>query len=317
MDRRKFLISSAIAAAGSLVLPPKLVKGFNKSLSGSNMIEPSSRPNLNRWKDDEINVAWIGHATVLINFFGKYILTDPVFFEAVGVYIEGYILGPRRASLPALMLEDIPKPDIVLLSHAHMDHMDYKTLKALTEKYSGELDCIVAYNTKDVIENLKWNSINVVDWDERISLNGINFKGIEVQHFGWRYPGEKERSKGNFLDGRSFNGFIMERYNKKILFGGDTTFTDKFKKHRDENVDIAIMPIGAYKPWRKYHCTPEEALVMAEYHLGAKYFIPIHTKTFDSGEMIYEPLEWLAKSSKKYEMKVGLWDIGETFTLKS
>lgn len=316
MDRRKFLRSSAIAAAGSLILPPKLVRGFNKSLSGSNMIEPSSRPNLNRWKDDEINIAWIGHATVLINFFGKYILTDPVFFEAVGVYIEGYILGPRRASLPALMLEDIPKPDFVLLSHAHMDHMDYKTLKALTEKYPNQLDCIVAYNTKDVIEDLKWKSINVVDWDEKISLNGINFKGIEVQHFGWRYPGEKERSTGSFHDGRSFNGFIMERFGKKILFGGDTTFTDKFKKHRDENIDIAIMPIGAYKPWRKYHCTPEEALVMAEYHLGAKHFIPIHTKTFDSGEMILEPLNWLAKTSKNYNINVGLWDIGETFTLK-
>ena len=104
---------------------------------------------------------------------------------------------------------------------------------------------------------------------------------------------------------------------KKFCFGGDTTFTDKFKKHRSENIDIAIMPIGAYKPWRKYHCTPEEALVMAQYHLGAKYFIPIHTKTFDFGDMIYEPLEWLAKSSKNYEMKVGLWDIGETFTLKA
>jgi L-ascorbate metabolism protein UlaG (beta-lactamase superfamily) len=316
MDRRKFIKSSAIAAAGSLILPPKLVKGFNKSLSGSNMIEPSSIPNLDRWKDDEINVAWIGHATVLINFFGKYILTDPVFFEAVGVYIEGYILGPRRASLPALMLEDIPKPDIVLLSHAHMDHMDYKTLKALTEKYSKELDCIVAYNTKDVVEDLKWKSLQEVDWDERVTLNGINFKGIEVQHFGWRYPGEKDRTGGHMKDGRSFNGFILERHGKKILFGGDTTFTNKFKKHKDENVDIAIMPIGAYKPWRKYHCTPEEALVMAEYHLGAKYFIPIHTKTFDSGEMIYEPLNWLNKSSKNYSMKVGLRDIGETFTLK-
>ena len=215
------------------------------------------------------------------------------------------------------MLEDIPKPDIVLLSHAHMDHMDYKTLKALTDKYPGELDCIVAYNTKDVVEDLKWRSLQEVDWDERISLNGINFKGIETQHFGWRYPGEKDRSGGHMKDGRSFNGFIMERYGKKILFGGDTTFTDKFKKHKDENVDIAIMPIGAYKPWRKYHCTPEEALVMAEYHLGAKYFIPIHTKTFDIGEMIYEPLEWLARSSKNYEMKIGLWDIGETFTLQA
>ena len=315
MDRKKFIKSIGLAAAGSLILPPNLVRGFTNSFSSENMIEPSSRPNVDKWKENEINIAWIGHATVLINFFGKFILTDPVFFEAVGVYIEGYILGPRRASLPALMLDEIPKPDIVLLSHAHMDHMDYKTLKALTEKYPSELDCIVAYNTRDVIEDLKWKSISVIDWDESISLNGVNFKGIEVQHFGWRYPGEKDRLGGHFKDGRSFNGFIMEREDKKILFGGDTTFTDKFKKHRSDNIDIAIMPIGAYKPWRKYHCTPEEALVMAEYHLGAKYFIPIHTKTFDFGDMIYEPLNWLANSSKNYNMKVGLWDIGETFTL--
>jgi L-ascorbate metabolism protein UlaG (beta-lactamase superfamily) len=240
-----------------------------------------------------------------------------VFFEAVGVYIEGFILGPKRASLPALMLDEIPKPDVVLLSHAHMDHMDYKTLKTLTEKYPNDLDCIIAYNTKDVIEELQWKSLKEVDWDERVSLNGINFKGIEVKHFGWRYPGEKDRSSGYYENGRSYNGFILERSGKKILFGGDTTFSDKFKKHRDENVDVAIMPIGAYRPWRKYHCTPEEALVMAEYHLGAKYFIPIHCKTFDSGEMIFEPLNWLNKSSKHYKIKIGLNDIGQTFTLKS
>ena len=316
MDRRKFLKNSALVAFGSVIIPPKLIKGM-KTTSVENMIKPASTPNVLSWKDDEINIAWIGHATVLINFYGKYILTDPVFFEAVGLYIEGFILGPKRASLPALMLDEIPKPDIVLISHAHMDHMDYKTLKALTEKYPEKLDCIVAFNTKDVIEDLQWKSLKEVDWDERINLNGINFKGVEVKHHGWRYPGEKDRSSGYYKDGRSYNGFILERNGKKILFGGDTTFSDKFKKHRDENVDIAIMPIGAYRPWRKYHCTPEEALVMAEYHLGAKYFIPIHSKTFDSGDMIYEPLDWLNKSSKHYKIKIGLNDIGQTFTLKS
>ena len=304
MNRRKFLKNTAITAIGSIVVPPLFKKGFAKT-SVENMIKPSSKPVIESWKDDEINIAWIGHATVLINFFGKYILTDPVFFEAVGVYIEGFIMGPRRASLPALMLDEIPKPDVVLISHAHMDHMDYKTLKILTEKFPGELDCILAYNTKDVIEDLKWKSLHEVD-----------FKGVEVKHFGWRYPGEKDRSSGFFEDGRSYNAFIMERQGKKIHFGGDTTFTDKLKKQRAENVDIAIMPIGAYKPWRKYHCTPEEALVMANYHLGAKYFIPIHTKTFDSGEMIYEPLNWLYKSINYYDIKLGLRDIGETFTLK-
>jgi L-ascorbate metabolism protein UlaG (beta-lactamase superfamily) len=316
MNRRKFLRNSAITTLGSIIIPPQLMKGL-KAASVENMIKPAANPNVDRWRDDEINIAWIGHATVLINFFGKYILTDPVFFEAVGVYFEGFIFGPKRASLPALMLNEIPKPDVVLLSHAHMDHMDYKTLKALTDKYPNELDCVVAYNTKDVIDELKWKSLQEVDWDERVSLNGINFKGVEVDHFGWRYPGEKDRSGGHYEDGRSFNAFIIERFGKKIHFGGDTTFTDKLKKHRNENVDIAIMPVGAYKPWRKYHCTPEEALVMAEYHLGAKYFIPIHTKTFDSGEMIYEPLNWLNNSIKNYNIKLGLNDIGQTFNLKA
>ena len=316
MDRRKFIRNSSLAALGSMIIPQKFLRGM-KNPSVENMIKPAAKPNVASWKDDEINIAWIGHATVLINFYGKYILTDPVFFEAVGVYFEGFIFGPKRASLPALMLDEIPKPDVVLLSHAHMDHMDYKTLKALTEKFPSELDCIVAYNTKDVVEDLPWKSLQEVDWDERITINGINVKGIEVKHFGWRYPGEKDRRGGHFKDGRSYNGFILERKGKKILFGGDTTFSDKFKKHKDENVDVAIMPIGAYKPWRKYHCTPEEALVMAEYHLGAKYFIPIHCKTFDNGEMIHEPLNWLNKSSRHYKIKIGLNDIGQTFTLKS
>ncbi len=315
MDRRNFLKKSFVTSIGSLIIPTGLLKGNTKTLSDG-MIKPASRPDIDTWEENDINIAWIGHATVLINFFGKIILTDPVFFEAVGIYIEGYILGPRRVSLPALQLDEIPKPDIVLISHAHMDHMDYKTLKAITEKYPGELDCVVAYNTKDVIDDLHWKSLQEVDWDERMTLNGVNFKGIEVQHFGWRYPGEKDRNGGYFKDGRSFNGFMMERFGKKILFGGDTTFTEKFKKHKFENVDIAIMPIGAYKPWRKYHCTPEEALVMAEYYLGAKYFIPIHCKTFERGEMIDEPLNWLNNSSRHYKMEIGLRDIGETFTLK-
>jgi L-ascorbate metabolism protein UlaG (beta-lactamase superfamily) len=281
------------------------------------MIKPAAKPEVGFWKDDDINIAWIGHATILINFFGKYILTDPVFFEAVGIYLDGYILGPRRVSLPALMIDEIPKPDVVLISHAHMDHMDYKTLKVLTQKYSGELDCVLAYNTKDVIDDLKWKSVREVDWEERISLDGINFKGIEVKHTGWRYPGEKDRSAGHIKDGRSYNGFIMERNGKKILFSGDTAFTDKLKNQRDENVDIAIMPVGGYKPHKENHCNPEEALVMAEYYLGAKYFIPMHTKTFDGGEMILEPLNWLANTISNYQIKVGLWDIGETFTLKA
>jgi hypothetical protein len=87
VDRRKFLRNSALITLGSMVIPPQFMKGL-KAASVENMIKPASNPNVDTWKDDEINIAWIGHATVLINFYGKIILTDPVFFEAVGIYIE-------------------------------------------------------------------------------------------------------------------------------------------------------------------------------------------------------------------------------------
>lgn len=316
MNRRKFIKHSALAAAGSILIPPAFIK---KSDTYGNVepLKPIFEPVPSSWKNDELNIAWIGHATILINFFGKIILTDPVFFNSVGLYVGSYTLGPKRASLPALELHEIPDPDVVLISHAHMDHMDYKTLSALTELFPGKLNCITAYNTKDVIDDLDWKSLQELDWNREINFSGIRFKGIEVNHHGWRYPGEKDRSNGYYKDGRSFNGYILERESKKILFGGDTAFTDKFKQHKHENIDVAIMPIGGYKPWRKYHCTPEEALVMAEYHLGAKYFIPMHTKTFDSGEMILEPLNWLQKSKQHYSLNVAINDIGETFTLKA
>jgi L-ascorbate metabolism protein UlaG (beta-lactamase superfamily) len=316
VDRRKFIRKSFFAATGSLLFG----SGFLKSSYGKNFypIKPTFKPDPSSWKDDEITVAWVGHATVLINFYGKIILTDPVFFERVGLYFLGLTFGPSRYTLPALNIEEIPKPDLVLISHAHMDHMDYASLLELTGMFPNQLDCITAYNTSDVIAELEWRSLKELDWGEEIKLDWLRIKALEVKHFGWRYPWEKDRSKGYMNDGRSFNAYILERNGKIILFGGDTAFSEKFKESISENVDLAIMPIGAYNPWKHNHCNPEEALVMAEYHLGAKYFIPIHCYTFKQGnEPIEEPLNWLMESQSNYKLTVGLNNIGETFTLKA
>lgn len=316
MDRRKFIRKSFLAATGSLLFG----SGFLKASYGKNFypIKPTFKPDPSSWKDDEITVAWVGHATVLINFYGNIILTDPVFFERVGLYFLGLTFGPSRYTLPALNIEEIPKPDLVLISHAHMDHMDYASLLELTGMFPKQLDCITAYNTSDVIADLEWKSLKELDWGEEIKLDWLRIKALEVKHFGWRYPWEKDRSKGYMNDGRSFNAYFLERNGKIILFGGDTAFSEKFKESISENVDLAIMPIGAYNPWKHNHCNPEEALVMAEYHLGAKYFIPIHCYTFKQGkEPIEEPLNWLMESQSNYKLTVGLNNIGETFTLKT
>ncbi len=315
--RRKFIKKSFGIAAGILLLPPVL---FNKldSVTKANTIKPANKPNPLLWKDDEINIAWIGHSTVLMNFYGTLILTDPVLFDRIGINIFGLTYGPTRLTAPALEIDEIPQPDLILLSHSHMDHTDLETLSHLTEKFPRKIDCVTAFNTIDVVEDLEWKTLHELDWDAELTIQNIRIKALEVQHFGWRFPWERDRSKGFLSNGRSYNAYILEKNDKKILFGGDTAFHDKFEDSKAENIDIAIMPIGAYNPYKKWHCNPEEALTMASFHLDADHFIPIHCSTFKQGrEPIEEPLQWLEKSKSNYSINIGISDIGETFTLRN
>ncbi|OGU30734.1 MAG: Zn-dependent hydrolase [Ignavibacteria bacterium GWA2_35_9] len=315
MKRRNFIKRGLAVLVSTILLPPFFLNRVN-SFGREKLSSADFKPTPEQWKENEINIAWIGHSTMLINFYGTIILTDPVLFERIGLYFFGLVFGPNRYSLPALEFDEIPKPDLVLLSHAHMDHMDYKTLVSLTDKFPGMIDCITAYNTSDVISDLEWKSLSELDWGEEKEVLGIRFKALEVKHFGWRFPWEKDRSKGYMIDGRSYNAYLIEKNGKRILFGGDMAFSDKLVKVLGKAVDIALMPIGAYNPWKYNHCNPEEALIMASEQTGAGYFIPMHCNTFKQGvEPIEEPLTWLMNSSGKYNLKVGLKNIGSTFTL--
>lgn len=311
MKRRNFIKHISLAFVGT-VLAPLFLRNEIKAEPYAGL---NYKPEPESWNDRDLTIAWIGHSTVLINFFGKWILTDPVLFERVGVYLLGASIGPSRLTPPALNIDEFPKPDIILLSHAHMDHMDYPTLKHFTNKYPNQIDVITAYLTKDVIEDLPWKSLHVMDWNDELKLQDVRFKALEVKHFGWRFPWERDRSRGYMKDGRSFNAYVIDYNGKKILFGGDTSMTDKLQSAKNENIDVAIMPIGAYNPWRRNHCNPEEALQMA-HELNAKYFIPIHTKTFkQSNEPFNEPIEWMKKSAVNYSLQIGLEEIGQTFVL--
>lgn len=311
MKRKDFIKKSFLAATGT-ILSPFLTRSESKA---EPLVKLNYKPEPSKWNDNELTIAWIGHSTVLLNLFGKWILTDPVLFDRIGVYFFGGTVGPARVTPPALMIHEIPKPDIILLSHAHMDHMDYPTLKAISGKYPNQIDVVVAYLTKDVISGLDWKSINVLDWNDEIKIQDVRIKANEVKHFGWRFPWEKDRSRGFMKDGRSFNAYLIERNGKKVLFGGDMSLHEKLRPLRSENIDVAIMPIGAYNPWIRNHCNPEQALQMAN-EINAKYFIPIHTKTFNqSMEPFNEAIDWMKRSVSKYNLKIGLEEIGQTFML--
>ena len=308
LNRRNFIGKSFFAAIGIIFFPKLLIAEENENIL-------DFKPEPKNWQNDQLNLSWIGHSTILINFYGTIILTDPILFDRIGMNFLGLSFGPSRLTPPALSFDEIPKPDLVLLSHAHFDHTDYKSLEKLTEKFPDQIDVVVAYLTIDVVEDLKWKSVKIIDWNEQTEINDLKITALEVEHFGWRYPWEKDRSRGYLKDGRSYNAYLIEKNGKSILFGGDTRKTTKLELLKDKNPDIAIMPIGAYNPWTYAHCNPEEALIMAE-NIGAKYFIPIHTKTFKLGaESFEEPIDWLIKSSENYKIELGLNSIGQTFTL--
>lgn len=275
------------------------------------------RPTPSAWNDSELTLAWIGHSTVLINFHGVTILTDPILFDRIGVPMFGTVIGPGRLTEPALAPEELPVPDIVLLSHAHMDHMDYPSLAYLTQRSPGQIDCLTSFNTMDVIADLPWKSLQEVDWGGEATLRGIRFDAIPVKHFGWRYPWERDRSRDPNRGGRSWNAWLMRANGRKLVFGGDTAMTDSFAELAPlGGIDCAIMPIGAYDPWRSVHCTPEEAIEMA-LMMKAKTIVPIHCMTFRQGRdgFANPPRRFIAAMKETPTIKAGYATIGSTFVV--
>ena len=114
---------------------------------------------------------------------------------------------------------------------------------------------------------------------------------------------------------RGYNGYVLEREGRRICFAGDTAYTDTFAglHRRDQPLELAIMPIGAYDPWIRAHCTPEQAAAMAE-QAGAKYFVPIHHQTFKlSSEAMEEPAARIRAVFAREPHRLLAVNVGETF----
>ena len=286
MQRRDVLRTIALGGVGTAVLGPAVAKAAPPT-----PLTPLT-PDLNEARSSPVWACWIGHATVLLKLGDAWVLTDPVMMDAYGVNVLGFTLGPRRLTAPPISVDELPKPDLVLLSHAHLDHMDRPTLEALSERFPREIDVITAHNTQDVIEDLPWRSLNEMDWGDEISLHGFDLQCLEVKHNGWRWPGEACRAGGQRRTGRSFNGYYLTHEGTGIVFGGDTAYTDAFSKISGP-VDLAIMPIGAYGTCPDVHCNPEEALEMSR-QMRARSIMPIHHSTFNQAEEpLNEPLQRL------------------------
>ena len=225
---------------------------------------------------------WIGHATYLLNSSGITILTDPVFSKRASPV---RFAGPKRLIPPAMSLEDLPKVDVITVSHNHYDHLDIASLKKLY-KINPEALFLVPKGDKKLLSRKGIKNVQEFLWWEEVEIKSTQFTFTPVQH--WSARGIRDRNKS------LWGGWFIKSLDRSLFHAGDTGYSQDFKETRSRlgSPDIALIPIGAYAPrWFMSfsHVNPSEAVQIAE-DLGAEVAYGMHWGTFPlTDEEVLEP----------------------------
>jgi len=241
---------------------------------------------------------------VLLKIDGMTVLTDPVLGKRIGLNFGPMTVGMKRLVAPALRVGQLPKIDLIVLSHAHMDHFDLATLRALE---SPSTTVVTAAKTSDLLRVNRYAAVKELGWGEHTRVGPLRIQAFEVNHWGARMQHDTYRG---------YNGYLIEADRYRVLFGGDTAATTAFRALRSSRrIDLAIMPVGAYNPWIRFHCTPEQAWQMGN-DAGADIFLPVHHQTFAlSREPRREPIERLYGAAGREPERIAIERIGQEMRL--
>ncbi|HWT13400.1 MAG TPA: MBL fold metallo-hydrolase [Allosphingosinicella sp.] len=240
-----------------------------------------------RVEGDEMRVTWIGHATVLVQTQGLNILTDPIWSERASPFA---FIGPRRVRAPGIRFDDLPKIDLVLISHNHYDHMDLPTLKRLWRR---DRPLIVTSLGNDTIVAGAGAQAVARDWGGRVPVRpGVEAIVERNHHWGSRWFTDRNRAL--------WSAFTVRLPAGNIFFAGDTGWGDGGwvrEAARHGPFRLAIIPIGAYEPrdfMRTHHIDPGEAVAIFE-ALRPTRALGVHWGTYQlTFEGIDEPRRRLA-----------------------
>lgn len=256
-------------------------------------------------KIGEFALTFVNHSTFLIQLQTEKkmvnILTDPVFSDRTSPVS---FAGPKRVRPPGMALEELPKIDVVVVSHNHYDHMDYESLKWLNKKFSPVF--VAPLGNAKYLDFTEKANIQERDWNDFVELPEFALKvNIQRAHH-WSRRSLTDTNKALWCS------FVIESKERAIYFAGDTGYKEHFKetKKKFPKIDLALLPIGAYEPrWfmRDAHMNPEDA-VQAHKDLSPTRSIGIHFGTFPlTDEGIDEPVKALDKA--KSEAKVDNFDV--------
>src|SRR5689334_7652604 len=168
-----------------------------------------AKPRPREWRNDRLTAAWLGHSTVLINFSGMTLLTDPVLLSRIGIPLPFTAIGTKRLTKPALEIEELPPIDLILLSHAHFDHTDWRTLR----RFDSRTQVVTAPRTRDLLRWTRLRGITELRWGETHEITttagSLVVRAIPVNHWGARIRCDTHRG---------YNGYVLERNGRRVIF---------------------------------------------------------------------------------------------------
>ncbi|XP_077976947.1 N-acyl-phosphatidylethanolamine-hydrolyzing phospholipase D-like isoform X2 [Glandiceps talaboti] len=281
------------------VMKWSLLSKDNSSVPSKQQLDqtlPILKPNekeLERPPDCGVRVTWIGHATVLVQFDGVTILTDPIFSQRCAPV---QMLGPKRFRDVPCTIHELPQIHAVMISHTHYDHLDANTVRLLNARFGSSLRWFVPLNLLEWMNDMGCENVIEMDWWQENCIPehpDVTFVFTPAQHWCKRGPADDNKVL--------WGSWTVVGPNYKFFFAGDTGYCEAFQQigNRYGPFDLAAIPIGAYEPrwFMKYqHVDPEEA-VQVHQDLQAKKSIGIHWGTFSlANEFYLEPPRKLKES---------------------
>ena len=232
--------------------------------------------------DGQVCLTWIGHASFLLQTRDTNILIDPNWSKWLKVI--------KRLKRPGFEIHHLPSIDYVLVTHAHFDHLDRRTLR----RVAADQPIIVPNGVGNLVHRLGFHIVHELDEWQSVEFDGLKISLTPAHHWGARFLADRHRG---------FGGFVIGMDGRTVFHCGDSAYFPGFKEiGQRHKIDIALLPIGAYDPptGREVHMNPEQA-VQAFIELGAKMLIPMHYGTFRLGfEPLDEPPARLRKAARAH-----------------
>jgi L-ascorbate metabolism protein UlaG (beta-lactamase superfamily) len=238
--------------------------------------------------DGELGVTFIGHASFFVQIGGQNVLIDPNFAR--------WLFVLKRLRQPGIYVRDLPPIDLVLVTHAHFDHLHRPSLRAIVQQTRRRQDrpptIVVPHHVFDLVSDLGFGDVVELDWWNSYRHGNLTVTHVPSRHWGARIIKDSHRGYG---------GYVLRSGKHSVYHAGDTAYFSGFREiGRRLSPDLALLPIGAYNPpsFRNVHASPADA-TRAFLDLNARWMVPMHYGTFRlSHEPMDEPLQLLEKEAE-------------------